>query len=92
MFSANSRSLPSELAYKNVFAAVNELKEQKINLYSKRIDSTLRGNLGSETDAFSDVLGDGKLAIVVPCLPQAKRITIGGHMLVNGVLLRKREI
>ncbi|MBM6968595.1 four-carbon acid sugar kinase family protein [Pseudoramibacter alactolyticus] len=42
------------------------------------MDSTLHGNLGSETDAMLDTLGDDYTAIVVPFTPASGRVTIGG--------------
>ena len=68
------------------------MKGDSVKIYSKRIDSTLRGNLGSETDAMLDCLGDDYLAIVAPCFPSSGRIVIGGFMLVNGIPLHKTNI
>ena len=62
-----------------------------IKVYSKRIDSTLRGNLGSETDAMLDALDNDAIAMVVPCFPQAERVIIGGYVLVKGIPLHKTE-
>ena len=59
-----SRSIPSKEAYDRVRGVLEQLDRENIKLYSKRIDSTLRGNLGSETDAFLDVLGDSYIAAV----------------------------
>ena len=48
----SSRAVRSSEAYRLVFDAVSAVRHIPIPLYSKRIDSTLRGNIGSETDAF----------------------------------------
>ena len=58
---------------------------------SDLIDSTLRGNLGSETDAALDALGEDYTAIVVPCTPASGRVTIGNYMTVGGIILHKTE-
>ena len=87
----DSRSVPAKEAYDRVFRAVNLLKGPGVKCYSKRIDSTLRGNLGSETDAFLDALGPEYLAVCVPCFPASGRILCGGYLLVNGVPLERTE-
>ncbi|WP_070000126.1 four-carbon acid sugar kinase family protein [Cellulosilyticum sp. I15G10I2] len=90
-YPTDSRGVDAEMAYNRVFNAVGLLKSPKIKLYNKRIDSTLRGNLGAEIDALLDGLGDDRIAIVVPSFPQAGRVAIGGYLLVNGVILQKTD-
>lgn len=87
----DSRAIDAVEAYDRVAATLALLKGPQILHYAKRIDSTLRGNLGSETDAFLDTLGPGYMAVCVPCFPSSGRIIVGGHLLVNGVPLRKTE-
>ncbi|MGM9521360.1 MAG: four-carbon acid sugar kinase family protein [Oscillospiraceae bacterium] len=87
----DSRAIPAGEAYDRVKEALELLGGPDVLLYSKRVDSTLRGNLGSETDAFLDTLGNDYLAVCVPCFPSSGRVLIGGHLLVNGVPLRKTE-
>lgn len=85
-FATDSRSIPSAEAYSRVFECVNQFKE--INpLISKRIDSTLRGNLGAEVDAVIDSNPE-LLALVVPVYPSSDRICVGGSLLVNGIPLQ----
>ena len=83
----NSRGLSPEEAYHRVHEAARAFSSDDVFLYSKRIDSTLRGNLGSETDALLDALGDDYIAAVIPCFPAAGRIYVGGYLLVDGVPL-----
>jgi len=92
MYPTNSRGVSSEIAYNRVFNVTKLLKDENIKVYAKRIDSTLRGNLGSETDAILDVLGKDYIAISAPCFPESGRIVIGGYMLVNGLPLHKTEV
>lgn len=87
----HSRSIPKEEAYRAVFQAVTTLKGPGVQLYSKRIDSTLRGNLGSETDAFLNALSGEYMAVCVPCFPSSGRVLCGGYLLVNGVPLDRTE-
>jgi len=91
IYSTDSRAINSESAYERVYDAAQRLKNSNVKLYSKRIDSTLRGNIGSETDAILDALGDEYIALAVPCFPQAGRINVGGHLLVNAIPLHRTE-
>ncbi|GMO63600.1 MAG: four-carbon acid sugar kinase family protein [Treponemataceae bacterium] len=89
----DSRSSDAKTAYERVFVATKRLASPEVRLYSKRIDTTLRGNLGSETDAMLDALGDEKrMAMIVPCFPSSKRILVGGCLLVDGVPLHKTAV
>ncbi|TVQ25782.1 MAG: four-carbon acid sugar kinase family protein [Spirochaetaceae bacterium] len=87
----DSRGLPAPEAYRRVHDAVSCLSCDEIQIYNKRIDSTLRGNVGSEIDAMLDALPDTRIAVVVPVFPQAGRIAVGGYLLVNGVLLERTD-
>ena len=90
-FTTDSRGIEEAEAYNRVYEVTRMVRSDQILLYSNRIDSTLRGNLGKETDAMLDALGDDYIAFVVPCAPASGRVTIGGYMLVNGVILSKTE-
>lgn len=58
-----------------------------VELLAKRVDTTLRGNVGAEVDALLDVLEPATRALVVPAFPDAGRTTVGGIHLVDGVPL-----
>ncbi len=92
IYPANSRGMSPQDAYDTVYSACNSLKAEEVLLYSHRIDSTLRGNLGMETDAMLDCLGDDYMAIVAPCFPATNRIICGGYMLFNSIPLHKTII
>lgn len=89
MYPTDSRSVSPDEAYKRVYDATMLLKTDSIKVYAKRIDSTLRGNLGQETDAMLDALGEKYIALVAPSFPSSGRIVCGGFMLVNSVPLHK---
>ena len=74
VYPTNSRQVSADTAYKLVYNATKFFMNDNIKVYSKRIDSTLRGNLGSETDAMLDALDNDAIAMVVPCFPQAERV------------------
>jgi len=91
LYPTDSRAVDPMIAYNRVYNVAMLLKNDKVKVYSKRIDSTLRGNLGSETDALLDALNNLAIAMVVPCFPEAKRILVGGYLLVNMIPLHKTE-
>ncbi len=91
VYPTDSRAVGPEEAYARVREALGVLSGPEVRFYAKRIDSTLRGNLGSETDAFLDALGEDSVAVCVPCFPGSGRVIAGSHLLVNGVPLRKTE-
>jgi uncharacterized protein YgbK (DUF1537 family) len=89
--STDSRGMTQEEAYDKVFATVQNLKDDGVKVYNKRIDSTLRGNLGAEIDAILDGLEDNRIAVIVPAFPDAQRIAVGGYLLVNGMPLQESD-
>lgn len=56
----------------------------------KKIDSTLRGNIGAEVRAAQAACGK-KLALIVPAVPRLGRVTRSGVVEVNGVALTDTE-
>lgn len=56
----------------------------------KKMDSTLRGNIGSELEKMMQVLGC-TLAVVAPAFPAAGRVTRDGCCYVHGTLLTETE-
>lgn len=86
-YTTDSRAMEPEESYIKVKQALEKLKSQKVELYSKRIDSTLRGNIGTELNAFFDCLGEDYMGIAVPSYPETDRIVAKGTMFVNGELL-----
>lgn len=90
-FTTDSRGVDSTTAYNRVYNLTKMLEDLNLTILCKRIDSTLRGNLGAETDAALDAMGPDYVAVVVPCAPASGRITVGGYMQVNGTILNKTE-
>jgi uncharacterized protein YgbK (DUF1537 family) len=91
LYPTDSRAVDPSIAYNRVYNVAKLLMSDNVKVYSKRIDSTLRGNLGSETDALLDALNNQAIAMVVPCFPEAKRILVGGYLLVNTIPLHRTE-
>lgn len=90
-YSTASRGLDKEEAYKKVSEAIKILKNKDVLVYNKRIDSTLRGNIGTEINAMLDNLEDDRIAVVIPSYPDSGRIVVNKTMLVNGVLLENSD-
>lgn len=87
----DSRSLPMQKAYEKVKRTVQSLKNYPFDVIIKKIDSTLRGNIGSEIDAVYDSLHPD-LVIIAPSYPEQGRQVINGYHYVNGTLLHQTEI
>lgn len=81
-----SRYLSAEDAAAAVTAAVARALEQDRQVF-KKIDSLLRGNVGTEIAAALAAVSDGPgtgLAIVAPAFPGTGRTTVGGTVHING--------
>lgn len=87
----DTRDKEKQYSYNLIKSITHEFKDQ-VKVISKRIDSTLRGNAGSEIDGVLDELGKEYKAVVVASYPSSGRICIGGYVLVNGVPLEKTNV
>ncbi len=87
LISSNSRPLPANEAYDKVTSATLALKRMGVRYFSKRIDTTLRGGVGVEIDAMLDHVDEDSIAVVVPAMPQSRRILVGGYSVIDGVAL-----
>jgi uncharacterized protein YgbK (DUF1537 family) len=92
----DSRGLPGPDAAVTVRRAVERLPTPRHFLF-KKIDSTLRGNPGTEIAAaraaVAAKLGNNArvIAVVAPAFPATGRITVGGRILVRGVPLERTQ-
>lgn len=91
VFDTESRGDPREVAYEKVALASEEFKKMGAELLYKKIDSTLRGNLGVELDAAMDTLAVSAV-ILCPAYPKNGRITVGGFHLKNLSLIEETEV
>lgn len=91
VLNSDSRALNSEIAYDVVFNISTQLEKLGASRIFKKIDSTMRGNIGAEIDAVMDVF-KYRTAFLVPAFPKSNRVTIEGKHYVNGVLLEESEI
>ncbi len=86
-----SRNIEAKSAYEKVKACIDNLKGKGIDLIYKKIDSTLRGNIGSELNAVLDS-GIADMILIAPALPFNGRTTINGIHYVNGRNLEDTEL
>lgn len=96
----DSRLLPQAMAGRKVYEGFSLLLKSASTpqVLSKRIDSTLRGNVGAEIEAALRATDKRKLsaepaiAVVVPAFPASLRYAVGGYLVVNGMPLEKSPI
>ncbi|MGG2197519.1 four-carbon acid sugar kinase family protein [Paenibacillus validus] len=91
VINVESRSLSPEEAYRKWGRLLESIDLSSYQIVFKKIDSTLRGNVGKEIQACMET-GLFKAAIVVPAYPQKGRKTVGGYQLVHQQLLEDSEI
>lgn len=94
---AESRLLPQQKAWQVVYDAVSMFCREHPALVSKRVDSTLRGNVGAEMEAAVKAMDDTyghqqSLAVLVPSYPSSGRICVGGYQIVHGIPLERSPI
>lgn len=87
----NSRTLAPQEAYHKVKKAASQAHSAGFCHYYKKLDSTLRGNVGVELKAILD-LGLHDFAFVMPAFPRNGRTTVGGCHLLKGIPLAATEI
>lgn len=85
VINTNSRNLPGNIAYRKVYKVSHGLKAKAIY---KKIDSTMRGNVGREALAILRAKKIPK-AVVIPSIPSQGRQVERGILYVHGVPLLK---
>ncbi|MDT2831961.1 four-carbon acid sugar kinase family protein [Vagococcus carniphilus] len=92
VLSSDSRHLSPENAKKSIHYNLEKLVSNGCNMFSKRIDTTLRGGIGHEVDEFLDNLPDDTIGVMVPSMPQSNRILVGGYSIIDGIALSKTDV
>lgn len=85
-----SRHLPPEQATAAVKKGIEALSHIGRRLAYKKIDSTLRGNIGAELEETLTSSG-ADCIVMAPALPYIKRTTVNGIHYVDGVRLQDTE-
>lgn len=79
-----TRRLDARQAAEICGSAVTGLRRAGIPTLYKKIDSTLRGQVGAEVAAALDAWHAGAVAVVAPAFPATRRTTAGGRQHVDG--------
>jgi uncharacterized protein YgbK (DUF1537 family) len=77
-------------AYRKAFETGKIAKSENIKYIYKKLDSTMRGNVGAEIAGLMDSLNI-EHTFIVPALPLYGRTTLNGNVLVKGVLLAETD-
>jgi uncharacterized protein YgbK (DUF1537 family) len=85
-----SRFDQPQTAYEKVKSVLRFFRRLKIEKIYKKIDSTLRGNIGWEIDALFDELKIEKLPLCA-AFPSTGRTTVDGYHYVRGELVTRTE-
>jgi D-threonate/D-erythronate kinase len=76
----DSRAAPASEAAQRLCRAAQAIGDR---LAYKKVDSTMRGNIGYELRALTDIL-EPRAIVVAPAFPQSGRTTLDGHQRVHG--------
>ncbi len=90
VFDTETRMVKKAEASRRITRMAKVVREFGLDLIYKKIDSTLRGNLGLELDALMDVL-QLRCIIVVPSYPAQGRAVLNGCLTVRGRPLEETE-
>ena len=85
-----SRFDDKNTAFEKVLQAAQVLTQKGVLYIYKKLDSTMRGNIGAEIDGAIEGTC-AKAALVVPAMPSMGRTTIGGICYVNGIAVGQTE-
>ncbi len=88
---SESRDIDAGAAYEAVHGMARESMRFGPGMFYKKVDSTLRGNIGAEIRAMADAV-DPSLIVVAPAFIAAGRTTVDGMQLLNGVRLEETEL
>ena len=83
VINTDSRRLAPKEAAEVVFGAFRDYDRENFSILYKKIDSTLRGNIGSEVDAIFRATGLSN-GFFAPTFPEQGRTVAGGILMVNG--------
>lgn len=87
----DSRGKSPDEAYQLIIDLLTDYEEGLFPILYKKIDSTLRGNIGSEIDAILEKTKN-RLCFVAPSYPEQNRTLVGGIMIVGEKPLAMTEV
>jgi len=90
VYNTESRHISAEEAAERVRYILKNAKEAGIKRFFKKTDSTMRGNIGAELEAFFNESGQQTIPFI-PAHPRLKRFTRNGFHFVGETLLHETE-
>ena len=91
IYNTDSRSVSQEEAYTKVKYICEKIKGEKYDIVYKKIDSTMRGNIGQEINAVYDVFKPD-FVLIAPAYPENGRQVIDGVHFLNNKQLHETEV
>lgn len=91
VFDTDTRAMDGEEAQQTISSITKFLKENEIKHIYKKIDSTMRGNVGKEIVGFHEELQTDFIFLAVAYPKNGRQVIHGNHYL-NGKLLAETEI
>ncbi|TMA20796.1 MAG: four-carbon acid sugar kinase family protein [Deltaproteobacteria bacterium] len=94
-FDTDSRALAADAAAARASAAATRACERGVRTIYKKIDSTLRGNVGAEAAAILRAVtarGEPGVVIACPAFPAMGRTTREGRVFVSGTALEETDV
>lgn len=91
IYNTDSRSVTGFEAYERVKKVCDTIKSGPVDLVYKKIDSTMRGNIGEEINAIFDSFSPD-FVIIAPAFPVNGRKVINGIHYLNTVKLENTEV
>ncbi|WP_059104774.1 four-carbon acid sugar kinase family protein [Shouchella shacheensis] len=88
----DSRYVEKEFARTRVARAMRQLNEWGATVFTKRIDSTMRGNIGEEIDEMLSHMREDAVCVLIPSFPDSGRVMTGGYLLLDGVPLQETYV
>ncbi|MCL2381293.1 MAG: four-carbon acid sugar kinase family protein [Treponema sp.] len=86
-----SRALPEEDAFQRVLGEAGNIPFENFYRVIKKVDSTLRGNIGAETRAL-DQCYKPEMIVFAPAFPDLGRTTVNRIHCLNGVPVSQTEL
>jgi len=77
-----TRELKSKIAREKLRNILKKLNINKNDMIYKKVDSTLRGNVGNEIEEIMNILKKD-ICVFSPSFPSYQRITVGGYLIVD---------
>ncbi|WP_058308562.1 four-carbon acid sugar kinase family protein [Gracilibacillus massiliensis] len=91
IFNSDSRAMKSEQAYEEVRDICKRIKNCAFDIVYKKIDSTMRGNVGSELNAIDDIF-QPDFIFITPAHPNNGRTVKNRIHYLHGTKLSETEV